>query len=142
MDHTDQWRQFLAGSPEIQGGALMTTDGVLIRCAKFGSSIDRKIWMARCAAAVAIAQQLYEGVGWGEFEERILEGENGYTILVTFLERAVLIALADKQAKLGLVVLEMRRAIDHLFGPGLAAEPLIPRQPPDHDRAYARIDND
>jgi predicted regulator of Ras-like GTPase activity (Roadblock/LC7/MglB family) len=132
MDHAEAWKRFLSECPEIAGGAYFHVDGERISSANFG---DAK---ASCAAAATIARQLFQDIDGDEFEALILEGEHGYIIVMPVLDKAILAALVDKQAKLGLALLDIQRAIDDTFGPGLAAEPVAPPLPPKYDKAHAK----
>ena len=137
MDYTNHWDELLSRSNDIQGGALLRVDGVLISSAKFGTPENQKTVVAYCAAVMTIARELNQTVGKGEFEEYILEGKQGYIVLMPILDKAIFAVLAHKQAKLGLVLLDMKSAIDEVFGPGLAGEPIFPPQPPKRDSAHA-----
>jgi predicted regulator of Ras-like GTPase activity (Roadblock/LC7/MglB family) len=135
MDFTERWSRFLSRSPEIEGGAFISGDGVLISCAKFSS--DPVI--TRCATGVALACQLWKDVGYDALQAVILEAEQGYVVIMPVLDKAVLVVLARLRAKVGFVLLEMRAAIDSGdFGPGLAGEPIIVPQSPRRANAYAR----
>ena len=52
--------------------------------------------------------------GRGSLEQVYIKGENGYVVLMSVGEEAVLTALAREQAKLGLIFLDMRRATEAL----------------------------
>jgi predicted regulator of Ras-like GTPase activity (Roadblock/LC7/MglB family) len=43
-----------------------------------------------------------------------IEGENGFVVLISVGEEAVLTVLARKDARLGLIFLDMRRAVEEL----------------------------
>jgi predicted regulator of Ras-like GTPase activity (Roadblock/LC7/MglB family) len=46
--------------------------------------------------------------------EQVIKGSNGYVLLISVAEDAVLTALARENAKLGLILLDMHRAADGL----------------------------
>jgi uncharacterized protein len=142
MDFSEDWWEFLSRSREIEGGALMTVDGVLITSAKFGSSETEETLWTHCAAFVAIARQFTEYTERGEFDALILEGKHGYIILMPVIDKTIFAVLARKQAKLGLVLLDMRGAIHGPFGPGLAREPIVLPRPPKHGGAHAIPEQD
>jgi uncharacterized protein len=142
MDYTHHWKRFLSETPEIEGGALIGADGTLIGWAKFGSPSDGSSYVAQFATVLAIAIQLFQSVEGGEFEAVILEGELGHIVLMPVLDKMILVALARKKAKVGLVLLDMLRAIDGPFGQGLTTEPIISLVPPKRGGAYARPEHD
>jgi len=51
-------------------------------------------------------------LGRGSLTQVFIEGEGGYVMLIAAGERAVLTCLADTEAKLGLVLYDMRAAAD------------------------------
>jgi predicted regulator of Ras-like GTPase activity (Roadblock/LC7/MglB family) len=53
-------------------------------------------------------------MGRGALEQVHIKGDNGYVVLVSVGEKAVLTALVNPQAKLGMIFLDMRRAADDL----------------------------
>lgn len=132
MDFSSQWREFFAECPEIEGGVLFTADGLLISAAKFA---PRRV--AACAAALALAQPLAASTGRDPLDTLILESAGGYLILLPILDKAVFAALVDKRAKLGMVVLEMKHAVDARFGPGLAGDGVVVPRPPKRNGARA-----
>ncbi len=135
MDYTHHWKRLLSENADIQGGALITSDGVLISQSLFGS---HETSAACCAAVAAIAHQLAQDTECGECEAFILDGNLGYVVLMPVLDKAILAVLARKQAKLGLLLLDMARVIDDdSFGPGLATEPILPSRPPKRGSAHA-----
>ncbi|MFN8373226.1 MAG: roadblock/LC7 domain-containing protein [Anaerolineae bacterium] len=126
----------------MEGGAYFSADGVLITSAKFGSSEDVAEICVHWAAMTAIAHQFCEYVERGEFEALVLEAENGYIVLMPYLDKAILAVLARKQARIGVVLLDMHRAIDGLFGSGLAGELISPPRPPKRGTAHANPEPD
>jgi hypothetical protein len=50
----------------------------------------------------------------GNLEEVFVKGQNGYILLMGAGEEAVLTTLARKDAKLGLVFLDMKRAAEEI----------------------------
>jgi predicted regulator of Ras-like GTPase activity (Roadblock/LC7/MglB family) len=133
MDSAQHWTSFLSRNSDLQGGALMSLDGELISKMSFVGSV-----IPDCVAMVTLVRQLTEDAHLGEFDVLVLRGEQGYVVLMSVLDKAILAVLAHKNSKLGLVILDMRRAIDGSFGPGLAIEPVFPPQPPQQGTAHAR----
>jgi predicted regulator of Ras-like GTPase activity (Roadblock/LC7/MglB family) len=135
MDFTHNWKLLLSENSDIQGGALISADGVLISQTAFG---NHKTSAAYCAAIVAIAHQLTWTTECGECEAIVLECEHRYIVLMPVLDKTVFAVLAREQAKVGLLILDMSRVIDDgSFGPGLAPEPIFPPRPPKRGSAHA-----
>ncbi len=50
----------------------------------------------------------------GEVQEVLVRGTNGYAVMMAAASGTLLLCLANKQAKLGLVFLDMRRSVDDI----------------------------
>jgi hypothetical protein len=50
----------------------------------------------------------------GDVEEVLVRGKNGYAVMMTASSGTLLLVLASKQAKLGLIFLDVRRAIEDI----------------------------
>ncbi len=104
-----------AGASEIEASAIVSVDGLIIASAlPAGSEEDRVSAMS--AAMLSLGERIAIELGRGSLEQVYIKGDTGYVILMSVGEEAVLTALAYPKAKLGLVFLEMRRAVDSLKG--------------------------
>ncbi len=66
------------------------------------------------AAMLSLGERIASELGRGSLEQVYIRGVNGYVLLMSVGEEAVLTAMARKQAKLGLILLDMRRAAEDL----------------------------
>ena len=66
------------------------------------------------AAMLSLGERISSELGRGLLEQVYIRGDDGFVILSSIGEEAVLTALARKGAKLGLVFLDMRRATEDL----------------------------
>jgi predicted regulator of Ras-like GTPase activity (Roadblock/LC7/MglB family) len=66
------------------------------------------------AAMLSLGERIASELGRGILDQVYIRGESGFVILMAVGEEAVLTALAHKDAKLGLIFLDMRRAADEL----------------------------
>ena len=66
------------------------------------------------AAMLSLGERIASELGRGSLEQVYVKGEKGYVVLMSVGEEAVLTALAREQAKLGLILLDMRRAAEDL----------------------------
>ena len=66
------------------------------------------------AAMLSLGERIASELGRGSLEQVYIKGELGYVVLMSIGEEAVLTALAREHAKLGLIFLDMRRAVDDL----------------------------
>jgi predicted regulator of Ras-like GTPase activity (Roadblock/LC7/MglB family) len=66
------------------------------------------------AAMLSLGERIATELGRGSLEQVYVKGQKGYVVLMSVGEEAVLTALAREQAKLGLILLDMRRAAEDL----------------------------
>ena len=66
------------------------------------------------AAMLSLGERIANELGRGGLDEVYIHGDSGYVLLMSVGSDAVLTVLAREQAKLGLVLLEMRRASESL----------------------------
>ena len=65
---------------------------------------------AMSAALLSLGERAAEGLGRGELSQVYVEGENGNVFLVSADDEAVLVAVAARGAKVGMMLFEIRRA--------------------------------
>ena len=71
---------------------------------------------AMSAAMLSLGERISSELGRGELKQVYVKGENGYVILNAIGEEAVLTVLARKEAKLGIIFLELGRNVQALEG--------------------------
>ena len=69
---------------------------------------------AMSAAMHSLGERIASELGRGILTEVYIQGENGRVLLMAVGEEAVLTTLARQDAKLGLIMLDMRRAATDL----------------------------
>ena len=106
-------RDMQAASPDIEASAVVSVDG-LIMASALPSDVEEDRVSAMSAAMLSLGERISSELGRGSLEQVYIRGNNGYVILTSVGEEAVLTALAREQAKLGLIFLEMRRAAQDL----------------------------
>ena len=62
------------------------------------------------AAMLSLGERIASELGRGALDQVYIHGDHGYVILMSVGQDAVLTVLAREQAKLGLIMLDMRRA--------------------------------
>lgn len=102
-------RNFIRSTPEIQGSALVSLDGLPI-ISVLSAQMDEETMAAMSAAMLSLGERMGTEVDLGVTERLFVEGDKGYSILVSCGTEAVLLILASKAAKQGLLFL----AIKHL----------------------------
>jgi predicted regulator of Ras-like GTPase activity (Roadblock/LC7/MglB family) len=66
------------------------------------------------AAMISLGERISGELKRGTLDQVYIRGNNGYVILMSVGEEAVLTAMARNNAKLGLIFLDMKRAVEDL----------------------------
>jgi predicted regulator of Ras-like GTPase activity (Roadblock/LC7/MglB family) len=104
---------FMTGSSEVQASALVSLDGFIIASAlPKGMQEDRVGAMS--AAILGLGERAAAELGRGHLTQVFIEGADGYVLLIAAGDRAVMTALAAKDAKLGLVLYDMRSTAERI----------------------------
>jgi predicted regulator of Ras-like GTPase activity (Roadblock/LC7/MglB family) len=106
-------RDMQASSPDIEASAVVSIDGLTIASA-LPQSVEEDRVAAMSAAMLSLGERIASELGRGSLEQVYIKGANGYVVLMSVGKEAVLTALARENAKLGLFLLDMRRAVDTL----------------------------
>ncbi|MGD8456220.1 MAG: roadblock/LC7 domain-containing protein [Anaerolineales bacterium] len=109
----DRLRDMQSSSPDIEGSAIVSVDGLSIASA-LHKEIEEDRVSAMSAAMLSLGERIASELGRGILEQVYIKGEKGYVLLMSVGEEAVLTVMAREQAKLGLILLDMRRAVDDL----------------------------
>ena len=109
----DRLRDLQASSPDIEASAVVSVDGLTIASA-LPQGVEEDRVSAMSAAMLSLGERIASELGRGALDQVYIKGEEGFVILMSIGEDAVLTALAREDAKLGLIFLDMRRAADDL----------------------------
>ena len=107
--------QLQAEAPDINAAAVVSLDG-LIMASSLPESVSEDRVSAMSAAMLSLGEQINKEVGLGALEQLYTRGSNGYVILLAVGTEAVLTVLAGPEAKLGILLLELRKAAEDLAG--------------------------
>ena len=110
---TDALYNLQSSATDIEASAIVSVDGLIIASALPGEAGEDRV-AAMSAAMLSLGERIAIELGRGILEQVYVKGDRGYVILMSVGEEAVLTVLARTQAKLGLVFLEMRRAVERL----------------------------
>ena len=102
-------RDLRAITPDIEASAVVSVDGLTI-ASDLPADVEEDRVSAMSAAMLSLGERIASELGRGTLDQVYIRGGEGYVILMSIGEDAVLTALARKGAKLGLVFLDMRRA--------------------------------
>ncbi|MBN1249439.1 MAG: roadblock/LC7 domain-containing protein [Anaerolineae bacterium] len=102
-----------SNAADIEASAIVSVDGLIIASALPTDAGEDRV-AAMSAAMLSLGERIAMELGRGSLEQVYVRGNQGYVILMSVGEEAVLTVLARERAKLGLVFLEMRRACEKL----------------------------
>ena len=102
-----------ASTPDVEASAIVSVDG-LIMASALPPDVEEDRVSAMSAAMLSLGERIAGELGRGVLDQVYVRGAHGYVILTAVGEEAVLTVLARKDAKLGLVFLDMRRAAEDL----------------------------
>ena len=109
----DRLRELQASSPDIEASAVVSVDGLTIASA-LPQGVEEDRVSAMSAAMLSLGDRIATELGRGSLEQVYIKGERGFVVLMSVGQEAVLTGLAREQAKLGLIFLDMRRAVEDL----------------------------
>lgn len=100
-------------SSDIEACAVVSEDGLMIASLLPQGFKDEQV-AAMCAAMMSTGTRTTQELNRGALQQLFVKGENGYVIGMYAGANAVLLAIAGKQAKLGLVFLDLSRAVEEI----------------------------
>ena len=109
----ERLRQLQSSALDIEASAVVSVDG-LIMASALPDDVEEDRVSAMSAAMLSLGERISNELGRGDLDEVYVHGDQGYILLMSAGRDAVLSLLAREKAKLGLVLLEMRRAADDI----------------------------
>ncbi len=109
----DRLRDLQASTPDIEASAIVSVDG-LIMASSLPAGVEEDRVSAMSAAMLSLGERIATELGRGILDEVYIHGNDGYVILMSVGQDAVLTVLARARAKLGLIFLDMKRAAEDL----------------------------
>jgi hypothetical protein len=101
-------RDLLTQTAEIEAAAVVSFDGLPMASA-LPDGMDEDRVAAMSAALLSLGERATVGLGRGELNQVFIEGEEGTVFLVSADNEAVLVAVAAKGAKTGMMLYEVKR---------------------------------
>ena len=105
----DRLRDLRISTTDIEASALVSVDG-LIMASDLPVDVEEDRVSAMSAAMLSLGERIAGELGLGILDQVDVHGDNGYVIVISVGEEALLPSLARPDAKLGLGLLDMRRA--------------------------------
>lgn len=97
-------------TPEIQGAAIVSADGLSI-ASVLKPPIEEDRVAAMSAAMVSLGERIARELQRGALEQVYIKGSEGYALLTAAGPDAVLTVIAEGEARLGMLLLELRNVV-------------------------------
>lgn len=108
-------QNFVSGTSEVQGAALVSPDGLPLATSLPLGMDDERV-SAMSAAMLSLGERIGSELARGAIERIAVEGDKGTAVLTSCGQDAVLLVLASPSAKQGLLLLEIKRVLSELKG--------------------------
>lgn len=104
---------FVSTTTDVEGVAVVTPDGLPLASSLPGGMDEERV-SAMSAAMLSLGDRIGQELARGAIDRIYVEGEKGFSILTSCGEDAVFLVLANKAAKQGVLMLEIKRALTEL----------------------------
>ncbi|HEY5955572.1 MAG TPA: roadblock/LC7 domain-containing protein [Polyangiaceae bacterium] len=106
-------RGLRSASPDIIGASVVSIDGFVI-ASVLPSEIDEELVSGMAAAMLGVGERISSELMGAMMEQTYVRSDKGYVVLNAVGQDSVLVVLTTKDAKLGLVFIELKRACAEL----------------------------
>jgi uncharacterized protein len=106
-------KTLVSNTPDVEGAAMVSVDGLVV-AAVLPAGTDEDRVSAMAAALLSLGERTSDELQRGVLEQVYVKGDEGYIILMQAGAECVLEVIAGKAAKLGMVLLDSKRASHEL----------------------------
>ena len=107
-------RKLNSASGHIEASSVMTRDGISV-ASVLQDGVDTDRLGAMCASLLSLADTTAKELRRGNVQQLLLEGENGYILIMHIGNKAVLGVVAHPKAQLGMVLVEARKTAEEIL---------------------------
>lgn len=107
-------RKLNSASGHIEASSVMTRDGISV-ASVLQDGVDTDRLGAMCASLLSLGDTTAKELGRGNVQQLLLEGENGYILIMHIGNRAVLGVVARPKAQLGMVLVEAKKTSEEIL---------------------------
>ncbi len=111
----EELKKLQISSTDIQASAIVSSDGLIIASA-LPNNVEEDRVSAMSAAMLSLGERISTELKRGDLDQIYIRGDNGYVMLMAVGNEAVLTVMANENAKLGLIFLDIKRTADVLIG--------------------------
>jgi len=101
--------EFSGSSSDVEACAIVSEDGLMMASA-LPQGVEEARVAAMSAAMLSMGSRTASELNRGEIEQLFLKGDHGFVVMMQAGDHGVLVGLARREAKLGLLFLDMGRA--------------------------------
>lgn len=98
-------------STDIEASAVISKDGLII-ASQLPQGLDQDRVGAMAAAVLSMGERTADELRRGELDQVLIKGGDGYAMLAQAGDEAVISVLAQPEAKLGLIFLDVKRTAE------------------------------
>ena len=106
-------RTLRTSTPEIIGAVVVNMDGFVVSSV-IPSEVDDELIGGMAAAVIGVGERIAADLMRAQMEQVYIRSPKGYVIINAINEQSALILLVTRDAKLGLIFLELRRVVEEL----------------------------
>jgi uncharacterized protein len=106
-------RSLRTSTPEIIGAVVVNMDGFVVSSV-IPSEVDDELIGGMAAALLGVGERIASDLMRANMEQVYVRSPKGYVIINAITDQSALVLLVTRDAKLGLVFLELRRVVEEL----------------------------
>ena len=106
--------EFERNVPHVEATAVVSTDGLVI-ASRLPKEVEEDRVGAMGAAILSISTRSGSELERGDMERVLIEGTNGYLMIRSIADVAILVCLVDKEVRLGMLFYECKNCVDKLI---------------------------
>jgi uncharacterized protein len=100
-------------SADIIGAAVVTMDGFIVSSV-LPAEVDEELIGGMAASLLGVGERISDDLMRSEMEQVYVRSPKGYVIVNALTEDSALLLLVTREAKLGLIFLELKRSVGEL----------------------------
>ena len=102
------------GTPEVIGAAVVTSEGFIVTSV-LPNEVDEDLIGGMAASLLGVGERISSDLMRSQMEQTYVRSPKGYIVVNSAGPDAVLVLLVSREAKLGLIFLELKRTIVELM---------------------------
>jgi predicted regulator of Ras-like GTPase activity (Roadblock/LC7/MglB family) len=100
-------------NPDIEAAAIFSTEGLPV-ASSLPAAVEEDRMAANSSAVLAASEKAVGELNVGDFEQVFIRGTDGYAIISRAGAEAILVIIARKDAKLGMVFFDIKRILSQI----------------------------